>query len=257
MDSRMTVCNMSIEMGARGGLVAPDNVTFDYVKGKEYAPSGEDWDRALDRWEKLPTDAGAFFDRELSFDARKVEPMITYGTNPAMAVETGGMIPEIDRMEPALRAAHDKALRYMGFSPGEKVKGKKVDYVFLGSCTNGRIEDLRAFASLVKGRKKAEGVTVWIVPGSMQVRRQACDEGVAKILEDAGFEMRYPGCSACLAMNEDKIPRGKYAVATSNRNFEGRQGPGARTMLAGPLTAAAAAITGKITDPRELQQNQL
>lgn len=251
MEARMSICNMSIEMGARGGMIAPDQTTFDYLKGREFAPKGNAWDEAVERWSALRSDPDAVFDKEITFDAAEIEPMITYGTNPSMGVAVGGVIPEAPG-DAAARASFDKALDYMGFHAGEKMEGKKVDYVFVGSCTNGRIEDLRAFASIVKGRKKAPGVTVWIVPGSKQVERQAIEEGLRDILEQAGFTLRQPGCSACLAMNDDKIPAGKYCVATSNRNFEGRQGPNARTLLAGPLVAAAAAVTGEVTDPRRL-----
>ena len=251
MEARMSICNMSIEMGARGGMIAPDQTTFDYLKGREFAPKGKAWDEAVERWNALRSDPDAVFDKEITFDAAEIEPMITYGTNPSMGVAVGGVIPEAPG-DAAARASFDKALDYMGFHAGERMEGKKVDYVFVGSCTNGRIEDLRAFASIVKGRKKAPGVTVWIVPGSKQVERQAIEEGLRDILEEAGFTLRQPGCSACLAMNDDKIPAGKYCVATSNRNFEGRQGPNARTLLAGPLVAAAAAVTGEVTDPRRL-----
>ena len=251
MEARMSICNMSIEMGARGGMIAPDQTTFDYLKGREFAPKGKAWDEAVERWNALRSDPDAVFDKEITFDAAEIEPMITYGTNPSMGVAVGGAIPEAPD-DAAARVSFDKALDYMGFHAGERMEGKKVDYVFVGSCTNGRIEDLRAFASIVKGRKKAPGVTVWIVPGSKQVERQAIEEGLRDILEEAGFTLRQPGCSACLAMNDDKIPAGKYCVATSNRNFEGRQGPNARTLLAGPLVAAAAAITGEVTDPRRL-----
>ena len=251
MEARMSICNMSIEMGARGGMIAPDQTTFDYLKGREFAPKGNAWDEAVERWSALRSDPDAVFDKEITFDAAEIEPMITYGTNPSMGVAVGGVIPEAPD-DAAARVSFDKALDYMGFHTGEKMEGKKVDYVFVGSCTNGRIEDLRAFASIVKGRKKAPGVTVWIVPGSKQVERQAIEEGLRDILEEAGFTLRQPGCSACLAMNDDKIPAGKYCVATSNRNFEGRQGPNARTLLAGPLVAAAAAVTGEVTDPRRL-----
>ena len=251
MEARMSICNMSIEMGARGGMIAPDQTTFDYLKGREFAPKGNAWDEAVERWNALRSDPDAVFDKEITFNAAEIEPMITYGTNPSMGVAVGGVIPEAPD-DAAARVSFDKALDYMGFHAGERMEGKKVDYVFVGSCTNGRIEDLRAFASIVKGRKKAPGVTVWIVPGSKQVERQAIEEGLRDILEEAGFTLRQPGCSACLAMNDDKIPAGKYCVATSNRNFEGRQGPNAHTLLAGPLVAAAAAVTGEVTDPRRL-----
>jgi 3-isopropylmalate/(R)-2-methylmalate dehydratase large subunit len=250
MEERMTVCNLSIEMGARGGMIAPDETTFAYVKGREFAPKGEAWDKALAYWKTLKSDAAAVFDREISFDAADIDPMITYGTNPGMGMSINGTIPTIDQIDEASRISFEKSLQYMGFAPGEKVEGKAIDYVFLGSCTNGRIEDFRAFTAFVKGKKKAANVIAWLVPGSWLVEKQIRAEGLDKILNEAGFELRQPGCSACLAMNEDKVPAGKYAVSTSNRNFEGRQGPGARTILAGPLVAAAAAITGRITDPR-------
>ena len=252
MEARMTICNMSIEMGARGGMIAPDQTTFDYLKGREFAPQGEEWDAAVERWSKLRSEDDAVFDKEITFDAADIEPMITYGTNPGMGIAIGGEIPSSQGMDSASKASYAKALEYMGFAEGEKMIGKKVDYVFVGSCTNGRIEDLRAFANFVKGHRKAEGVTAWIVPGSKEVERLAIEEGLKDILEQAGFELRQPGCSACLAMNEDKIPAGKYCVATSNRNFEGRQGPASRTLLAGPLVAAAAAVTGVVTDPRTM-----
>lgn len=246
MEGRLTLCNLSIEMGARGGLVAPDEVTFEYIKSRPFAPKGEDWDKAVEEWKKLRTDDDAVFDKEVTFDAADIEPMITYGTNPGMGIG-------ITKQIPAAQTESDKkALAYMQFAEGEQMIGKKVDYVFLGACTNGRIEDFRAFASIVKGRKKATGLTAWLVPGSWPVMRQIEAEGIDKILMEAGFEIRQPGCSACLAMNDDKIPAGKLCVSTSNRNFEGRQGPGARTCLASPLVAAAAAVTGVITDPREL-----
>ncbi len=250
MEARMTICNMSIEMGARGGLIAPDETTYAYINGREHAPTGEAWDKAVAYWKTLPSDEDAVFDKELVFHAKDIEPMITYGTNPGMGLGITGSIPTTDQIDETSAASFKKSLEYMGFNPGEPMLGKTVDYVFVGSCTNGRIEDLRAFASFVKGHKKADNITAWVVPGSKQVEAQAEKEGLRQVLEEAGFEMRQPGCSACLAMNEDKIPAGKYAVSTSNRNFEGRQGPGARTMLASPLTAAAVAITGKVTDPR-------
>ena len=246
MEGRLTLCNLSIEMGARGGMVAPDDTTFEYLKGREYAPKGEAWDKSLAYWMTLKSEDDAVFDKEIHFDAADIQPMITYGTNPGMGMAINGCIPNMEGM-----ASFDKALNYMGFCSGEELIGKKIDYVFLGACTNGRIEDFRAFASIVKGRQKAENVVAWLVPGSWMVFEQICHEGLDKILEDAGFAIRQPGCSACLAMNDDKIPSGKYVVSTSNRNFEGRQGPGSRTLLASPLTAAAAAVTGVITDPRE------
>ncbi|MBR4853464.1 MAG: 3-isopropylmalate dehydratase large subunit, partial [Alistipes sp.] len=252
MEARMTICNMSIEMGARGGMIAPDQTTFDYLKGREFAPQGEEWDKAVEQWSKLCSDEDAVFDKEVTFDAADISPMITYGTNPGMGIAVDAEIPSSEDMDEASKVSYAKALNYMGFAEGEKMVGKKVDYVFVGSCTNGRIEDLRAFAHFVKGKKKADNITAWIVPGSKEVERMAIEEGLRDILNEAGFELRQPGCSACLAMNEDKIPAGKYCVATSNRNFEGRQGPDSRTLLAGPLVAAAAAVTGVITDPREL-----
>ena len=248
----MTICNMSIEMGARGGMIAPDQTTFDYLRGREFAPQGDEWEKAVERWSKLRSDDDAVFDKEITFDAADIEPMITYGTNPGMGIAVNGEIPSSVDMDAASKASYSKALKYMDFAEGDKMIGKRVDYVFVGSCTNGRIEDLRAFANFVKGHKKAEGITAWIVPGSKEVERMAIEEGLRDILEEAGFELRQPGCSACLAMNEDKIPADKYCVATSNRNFEGRQGPEARTLLAGPLVAAAAAVTGVITDPRTM-----
>ncbi|MFN3404781.1 MAG: 3-isopropylmalate dehydratase large subunit [Cytophagaceae bacterium] len=251
MEGRMTVCNMSIEMGARGGMIAPDETTFNYIKGREKAPKGAEWDKQLAYWKTLKTDAGATFDKEYSYNAADIEPMITYGTNPGMGIGISKAIPTAKEVSEGA-ATFEKSLNYMGFNQQEKMIGKKVDYVFIGSCTNGRIEDFRAFASIVKGRKKADHVTAWIVPGSHIVRKQIQDEGILDILTQAGFQLREPGCSACLAMNDDKIPAGKYAVSTSNRNFEGRQGPGSRTLLASPLVAAAAAVTGFVTDPREL-----
>ena len=251
MEGRLTLCNLSIEMGARGGFIAPDEVTFDYVKGKEYAPKGEEWERAVAYWKTLKSGDDAVFDKELVFDAKDIEPRITYGTNPGMGMGITEAIPLTSDLLP-LTSGFEKALQYMGFKAGECLLGKKIDYVFLGACTNGRIEDFRAFASIVKGRKKADNVVAWLVPGSWAVRQQIEDEGLDRVLEASGFEIRQPGCSACLAMNDDKVPAGKYAVSTSNRNFEGRQGPGSRTILASPLVAAAAAVTGVITDPRTL-----
>ncbi|MDY6373451.1 MAG: 3-isopropylmalate dehydratase large subunit [Bacteroidales bacterium] len=246
MEGRLTLCNLSIEMGARGGFIAPDEKTFEYLKGREFAPKGADWDRAVSYWRTLKSGDDAVFDRELTFNAADIEPRITYGTNPGMGIGITESLPATGD------AGFHKALDYMGFKAGERLTGKKIDYVFLGACTNGRIEDFRAFASIVKGRRKAESVTAWLVPGSWAVDKQIREEGIDRVLSDAGFEIRQPGCSACLAMNDDKIPAGKYAVSTSNRNFEGRQGPGARTILASPLTAAASAVTGVITDPRTL-----
>ena len=244
MEGRLTLCNLSIEMGSRGGMIAPDETTFNYIKGKEYAPKGEAWDKAVEYWKTLKSDEDARFDKELTFDGSQIEPMITYGTNPGMGISVTSSIPKPET------STDYKALEYMNFKAGEPMIGKPVDYVFLGACTNGRIEDFRAFASIVKGRKKADSVTAWLVPGSWSVDKQIRAEGLDKIFEAAGFSIRQPGCSACLAMNDDKIPAGKYSVSTSNRNFEGRQGPGSRTMLASPLTVAAAAITGVVTDPR-------
>lgn len=246
MEGRLTLCNLSIEMGARGGMIAPDETTFEYLKGRPHAPQGEEWDKAVAYWKTLKSDDNAVFDKELQFDGADIQPMITYGTNPGMGIPVTADIPA------AVTETDRKALDYMGFKEGESMMGKPVDYVFLGACTNGRIEDFRAFASIVKGRHKADGITAWLVPGSWSVDRQIREEGLDLILAEAGFEIRQPGCSACLAMNDDKIPAGKYSVSTSNRNFEGRQGPGSRTMLASPLTAAAAAVTGVVTDPREL-----
>lgn len=242
IEGRMTVCNMSIEMGARGGMIAPDEKTFTYLKNREFAPKDQDWDIAVKHWKELFTDKDAQFDSEFDFNGEEIQPMITYGTNPGMGMAINHEIP---------KDTNAKALNYMGFDSSEKLIGKKIDYVFLGSCTNGRLEDFQAFARVVKGRKKSPDVTAWLVPGSHQVIKQLEVTGVTQILLDAGFEIREPGCSACLAMNEDKIPNGKYAVSTSNRNFEGRQGPGSRTILASPYVAAAAAINGSITDPRK------
>ena len=246
MEGRLTLCNLSIEMGARGGFIAPDEVTFAYLKGRPYAPKGEEWDKALAYWRTLKSGDDAVFDKEICFDAADIEPMITYGTNPGMGIGISEVIPAAEN------ETDEKALAYMQFAAGEKMVGKPVDYVFLGACTNGRIEDFRAFASIVKGRRKADNVTAWLVPGSWLVLSQIKEEGLDRVLEEAGFAIRQPGCSACLAMNDDKIPAGMLSVSTSHRNFEGRQGPGARTCLASPLMAAAAAVTGVITDPRDL-----
>ena len=251
MEARMTICNMSIEMGARGGLIAPDEVTFEYLRHHVDRDKNPDLEEKIGQWKNLKTDDGAQFDKELMIDASMLKPMITFGTNPGMGIPVDGSIPDLSSIEKENLDSYRKSLDYMGLTPGIKIAGQKIDYIFLGSCTNGRIEDLRAFAAIVKGRRKAPGVTALLVPGSRKVEEQAIKEGLDKILGDAGFELRQPGCSSCLAMNEDKIPAGKYAVSTSNRNFEGRQGPGARTMLASPVTAAAAAITGFISDPRE------
>ncbi|NLV19153.1 MAG: 3-isopropylmalate dehydratase large subunit [Bacteroidetes bacterium] len=253
MEGRMTVCNMSIEMGARGGLIAPDMTTFEYLSEVVSPKMKADFNSFVKIWSALKSDEGAVFDKEMVFDAADIKPMITYGTNPGMGIPIDEKIPSAGSGKEA--TAFLKSLDYMGFSPDIKILGHPVDYVFVGSCTNGRIEDLRAFAGLVKGRKKAAGITALVVPGSKKVEQQAIREGIADVLKESGFELRQPGCSSCLAMNEDKIPAGKYAVSTSNRNFEGRQGPGARTLLASPLTAAAAAVTGVITDPRDLLNN--
>ncbi len=250
MEARMTICNMSIEMGARGGMIAPDETTFEYMKGRPFAPSGAEWDLKVAEWRELYTDDDAVFDKIHTFNAEDIEPMITYGTNPAMGIGITQRIPEVEGSKED--ATLKKALKYMDLSAGASLLGQRIDYVFIGSCTNSRIEDLRLVADLVKGRKKADHVTALIIPGSRQVEEQAKKEGIDKVLESAGFELRQPGCSACLGMNEDKVPDGKYCVSTSNRNFEGRQGPGARTMLASPLTAAAAALNGYISDVREL-----
>ena len=251
MEGRMTVCNLSIEMGARGGMIAPDKKTFEYIKGREFTPKNDDWLRAMDYWKTLYTDDDAVFDKEISFNGSLIEPMITYGTNPGMGISINEGIPNSDDQDGS-KKTFLKSLEYMNYNEGDKIIGKNIDFVFLGSCTNGRIEDFRAFTKIVKGRKKAPNVTAWLVPGSHKVEKAIKEEGLLEILKDSGFELREPGCSACLAMNDDKIPTGKYAVSTSNRNFEGRQGPGSRTLLASPIVAAAAAITGKITDPRKL-----
>ena len=251
IEGRMTVCNLSIEMGARGGMVAPDEKTFSYIKNREFTPQNKDWNKAMDYWKTLYSDQNSKFDKEFYFDGSKIEPMITFGTNPGMGISITKGIPSAKNLGEGT-TTYRKSLNYMGYNEGEEMIGKKIDFVFLGSCTNGRIEDFRAFAKIIKGKKKASNVTVWLVPGSHKVLESIKQEGILKILNKSGFELREPGCSACLAMNEDKIPVGKYAVSTSNRNFEGRQGPGSRTILASPLVAAAAAITGKITDPRTL-----
>ena len=246
MEGRLTLCNLSIEMGARGGFVAPDETTFNYIKGREFAPKDEEWNKAVSYWKTLKSDDDAVFDKDLVFDAKDIEPRVTYGTNPGMGIGITESIPTEGG------AGFEKALNYMGFKAGERLLGKQIDYVFLGACTNGRIEDFRAFASIAEGRRKADNVVAWLVPGSWAVDRQIREEGLDKVLQKAGFEIRQPGCSACLAMNDDKVPAGKYCVSTSNRNFEGRQGPGSRTILCSPLVAAAAAVTGVITDPRDL-----
>ena len=251
MEGRMTVCNLSIEMGARGGMIAPDRKTFEYIKNREFTPKDDDWNKAMKYWSTLKSDENAVFDKELFFDGNKIQPMITYGTNPGMGMSISNDIPKAENQEGGMKTFF-KSLNYMNYNEGESMLGKKIDFVFLGSCTNGRIEDFRAFTNLVKGKKKAPNVTAWLVPGSHKVEQAIKDEGLLTTLQEAGFELREPGCSACLAMNDDKIPAGKYAISTSNRNFEGRQGPGARTLLASPLVAAAAAITGIVTDPRTL-----
>jgi 3-isopropylmalate/(R)-2-methylmalate dehydratase large subunit len=253
MEARMTICNMSIEMGARGGLIAPDEITFDYMKGREFAPAGEQWEKKLAEWKQLYSDEDAVFDKELNIDAADIEPMITYGTNPGLGIAINSLIPITDTIpDEGERKSIIKSLAYMGLHEGQQLKGMRVQNVFIGSCTNSRIEDLRMVADIVKGKHKNEHVKVMIVPGSQQVAKQVRAEGLDKIFEAAGFEVRQAGCSACLGMNEDKVPAGEYCISTSNRNFEGRQGAGARTLLASPLTAAAAAITGVVTDVRDL-----
>ena len=251
MEGRMTVCNLSIEMGARGGMIAPDEKTFEYINGREFTPKNNDWTNAMKYWSTLKTDDDAIFDKEINFDGNEINPMITFGTNPGMGIGISKEIPNADSQGGGIQT-FKKSLSYMDFNEGESMIGKNIDFVFLGSCTNGRIEDFREFTKIVKGKKKAPNVTAWLVPGSHKVEKAIEEEGLLKILNESGFELREPGCSACLAMNDDKVPAGKYAVSTSNRNFEGRQGPGSRTLLASPLVAAAAAITGKITDPRTL-----
>jgi 3-isopropylmalate/(R)-2-methylmalate dehydratase large subunit len=251
MEGRMTVCNLSIEMGARGGMIAPDEKTFEYIKEREFTPKAKKWNKAMNYWKTLKTDPNAVFDKEVTFNGSDISPMITYGTNPGMGMGISSEIPKVEDQSSASKS-YFKSLNYMDYNEGESMIGKKIDFVFLGSCTNGRIEDFRDFAKIIKGRKKADNVTAWLVPGSHKVEQAIKDEGILEILNESGFDLREPGCSACLAMNDDKIPTGKYAVSTSNRNFEGRQGPGSRTILASPLVAAAAAVTGKITDPRNL-----
>jgi 3-isopropylmalate/(R)-2-methylmalate dehydratase large subunit len=249
MEARMTICNMSIEMGARGGLIAPDEVTFEYIREREFAPQGADFEAAVKNWQGLFSDSDAIFDKEYRFKAKDIAPMVTYGTNPGMGIPVNEAIPTAPDAGESI-ASFEKSLTYMGFAPGETLLGKKVNHVFIGSCTNSRIEDLRLAAAFVQGKQKAPHVSAMIVPGSKQVERQAKDEGLDRIFTAAGFQFREPGCSACLGMNEDKVPAGEYCVSTSNRNFEGRQGPGARTILASPLTAAAAAVSGEIADVR-------
>lgn len=253
MEARMTICNMSIEMGARGGMIAPDETTFEYIKNRLFAPKGNEWDKKLEEWKKLYSDEDAVFDKEININAEEIEPMITYGTNPGLGITIGGSVPTIESIsDEGERKNLVKALEYMGLKAGQPLKGMPVQNVFIGSCTNSRIEDLRLVASIIKGKRKNENVKVMIVPGSQQVAKQLTAEGLDVIFQEAGFQIRQAGCSACLGMNEDKIPAGEYCISTSNRNFEGRQGPRARTLLASPLTAAAAAITGVVTDIREL-----
>lgn len=252
MEARMTICNMSIEMGGRCGLIAPDEVTFEYMKDKPFAPQHADWEKAMAEWKKLFSDEDAVFDKEIHINAAEITPMITYGTNPGMGIGINENIPTVESVSETDKKGLTASLEYMGLNAGLPIKGKKIDYVFIGSCTNSRIEDLRLVADFVKGKQKAQNVEVWIVPGSKQVEKQAIQEGLDKIFEASGFQLRQPGCSACLGMNEDKIPAGKYCISTSNRNFEGRQGAGARTLLASPLTAAAAAISGEVMDVRDL-----
>lgn len=251
MEARMTICNMSIELGARGGLIAPDQITFNYIKERKFAPQGKDFDKTIAKWKALKTDVDAVFDAEFTYNANDIAPMITYGTNPGMGMSVTDSIPDLSEVNESAKASFLKSLDYMGFKPGEKLKGKQTNYIFVGSCTNGRIEDLRAVAKIVKGRKKASNIKMYIVPGSKAVERQAVEEGLDKIFKEADIQFRQPGCSSCLAMNEDKIPNGEYCVSTSNRNFEGRQGPGSKTILASPLTAAATAIAGTLADPRD------
>ena len=252
MEGRLTLSNLSIEMGSRAGLIAPDEATFAYLKGREHAPKGEEWDKAVEEWKKLRSDDDAVFDKEVTYRAEDIKPRITYGTNPGAGIAIDECIPTLDSIPEAEQGQFLAMLDYMQFEPGQKLEGTPIDYCFLGACTNGRIEDFRAFASIVKGRKKAPGIVAWLVPGSWLVRQQILDEGIDKVLEEAGFELRLPSCSSCLAMNPDKVPAGKLSISTSNRNFVGRQGPGARTVLASPLVVAASAITGVITDPRKL-----
>ena len=250
MEGRLTLSNLSIEMGSRAGIIAPDETTFAYLKDREFAPKGEAWDKAVEEWKKLKSDDDAVFDMEVSYRAEDIKPRITYGTNPGAGIAIDECIPTLDEIPESEQAGFLSQLKYMQFEPGQKLLGTPIDYCFLGACTNGRIEDFRAFASVVKGKKKAEGVVAWLVPGSWLVRQQIIDEGIDKVLEEAGFELRLPSCSSCLAMNPDKVPAGKLSISTSNRNFVGRQGPGARTILASPLVVAASALTGVITDPR-------
>jgi len=249
MEARMTICNMSIEMGARGGMIAPDETTVEYIRGREFAPRGKDFERAVEYWKTLYSDEDAVFDTEYRYRAEDIAPMVTYGTNPGMGIRVQDHIPELESVDN--QTTFRKSLDYMGFQAGESLLGKPINYVFIGSCTNSRIEDLRLVADYIRGKQKAGNVKVMVVPGSKQVEEQARREGLDLIFREAGFDFREPGCSACLGMNEDKVPKGEYCVSTSNRNFEGRQGPGARTILASPLMAAATAITGKIVDVRK------
>ncbi|XZF16314.1 3-isopropylmalate dehydratase large subunit [Chitinophagaceae bacterium MMS25-I14] len=252
MEARMTICNMSIEMGARGGMIAPDDTTFEYIAGRPFAPKGPAWENTMYAWKQLYSDTDAAFDKEILINAADITPMVTYGTNPGMGIKITTHIPSFFTVDEQAHNNLKQSLEYMGLHAGDCMIGTKIDYVFIGSCTNGRIEDLRQVAGFIKGKKKAKNVEVWVVPGSKQVEQQAIEEGIDRVFAAAGFNLRQPGCSACLGMNEDKIPEGKYCVSTSNRNFEGRQGAGARTILASPLTAAAAAVTGMICDVREL-----
>jgi 3-isopropylmalate/(R)-2-methylmalate dehydratase large subunit len=249
MEARMTICNMSIEMGARGGMIAPDETTFEYLKGKKFSPKGDEFNASVEKWKKLKSDIDAKYDKVIRYDAKDIEPMITYGTNPGMGIKIKDNIP--DNAINTSSESFIKSLDYMGLKSGEKLTDKKIDYVFIGSCTNSRIEDLRIASNIVNGKKKSDNVNAWVIPGSKSVEKIAIQEGLDKIFNDAGFEFRQPGCSACLAMNEDKIPKGKYCVSTSNRNFEGRQGPGSRTFLASPATAALTALNGFISDVRD------
>jgi 3-isopropylmalate/(R)-2-methylmalate dehydratase large subunit len=253
MEQRMTVCNMSIEGGARAGMIAPDDATFEYLHGREFAPQGEEWDKAVSKWRALSTDEGAAYDKSITLDAGEIEPMITYGTNPGMGMRITDKIPAAESFtEPSQKAAFEKAMHYMGLQPGQSLLGQKVDVVFIGSCTNSRISDLRLAAGFLKGKKVADGLRLMVVPGSQDVKKQAEQEGLDKIFKEAGGEWREAGCSMCIAMNGDQLQPGQFAVSTSNRNFEGRQGKGGRTFLASPITAAATAINGKVTDPRTL-----
>ncbi len=253
MEQRMTICNMSIEGGARAGMIAPDDTTFEYLHGREFAPKGEEWDKAVAKWRALPSDDGATYDKSITLDASELEPMITYGTNPGMGMRITDRVPTVDAFsETSQKAAFEKAMTYMGLQPGQSLLGQKVDVVFIGSCTNSRISDLRLAASFLKGRKVADGLRLMVVPGSQDVKKQAEQEGLDKIFKEAGGEWREAGCSMCIAMNLDQLTPGQYAVSTSNRNFEGRQGKGGRTFLASPVTAIASAITGEVTDPRTM-----